>query len=261
MERSRSRYARSMKESGRTYRVFTPQLAQLAVPGALLLVEGPEAHHALRVLRLEVGDKVELFDGAGRKAKARIDQGRRDQMSVVVESVHQVNRAGPTIHLAFAVPKGNRLDWLLEKSTELGATSLQPVRFARSVAGGDELSEAKQQRWLGQCVAAAKQSGLDYLPEICPMITAEELANLAVGWIRLLGDPRPEARTLAEELAGASGREICLAVGPEGGLTDEESQLLVQKGFTPVRLGHSVLRVETAALALLSAVQAILDKP
>ena len=238
-----------------------------------------EAHHAVDVLRLGAGEQVELFDGAGRTAVGRIVRAGRGKAAVRIEQLRPtIRRGGPLVHLAFAVPKGKRLDWLLEKATELGAASLRPVRFERSVAGG-EPGAAKRGRWLAHCIAAAKQSGLNFLPEIRRPLSLEEFlkesaiespqpGNTGGDIARLLGDVSPEAPGITNALEALRPplrstidnrqSEIVLLVGPEGGLTDAERAACLGAGFAPVRIGRTTLRTETAAIALLAAATAIL---
>lgn len=214
-----------------------------------VVLSASEAHHALNVLRLGPGDAVELFDGRGTRARGRIVRARRGELTVAVEARDRiVARPTPEIHLAFAVPKGKRVDWLLEKATELGVASLQPVRFDRSIAGG------KPHRWWAHCISAAKQCGLDYLPELAEPIALAEFLPAAPDGVKLLGDTRGEASSVPAALAGQTGdRPICLLVGPEGGLTDDERAAVLGGGFRPVRLGSTTLRIETAAVALVAA--------
>jgi len=230
-----------------------------AIPaGGEVALPPEEAHHALRVLRLRAGDAVELFDGRGGVAAGRIALAERGRAAVEVQSVGPAApRVGPAVHLAFAVPKGKRLDWLLEKATELGAASLRAVVFARSVAGGEELTPARRRRWQGHCVAAAKQCGLDLLPGIEPTTDVEGLLAASSGRLGLLGAASDDARALPDALARRDGRDVVVAVGPEGGLCDDEVERFAAAGFVPVRLGWTVLRTETAAVALLAAVTAL----
>lgn len=233
-------------------RFWTPGLAA----GAVTLDEA-QAHYALHVLRLKPGAAVELFDGLGLRARGRIDQATRREVVLAVEELLSPSLPPrPAVHLAFAVPKGKRLDWLLEKATELAAASLQAVVFQRSVAGGDELSHAKYQRWLDHCIAAARQCELDRLPEIRPMAALDALLAAAPGPLRLLGSPEPSARGLFEALPATPPEDVQILVGPEGGLTDDESARAIGAGFIPVRVGRTILRVETAAMAMTAAVTA-----
>jgi 16S rRNA (uracil1498-N3)-methyltransferase len=228
--------------------------------GEIVALPATEAHHAANVLRLAAGDPVELLDGAGGSALARIVRVRHGEVTAEVETARPpMARPLPVIELAFAVPKGNRLDWLLEKATELGTGVLQPVLFERSVAGGDELSEAKRRRWLGHCIAAAKQSGTYFLPSIQE---PEPLADLLIrtrGTLGIYGNANPLTPPIGDVLrratdAGPAPGALTIVVGPEGGLTPEEIAALDAAGFLAVRLGRTVLRIETAALALVATV-------
>jgi len=220
-----------------------------------------EAHHALHVLRLGAGAAVALFDGRGGTAVGRIVKAGRGEVLVAVDSpLPPAPRTGLRVHLGFAVPKGDRLNWLLEKATELGAASLTPVLFARSVAGGDRLSPAKRERWRARTISAAKQCGLDYLPEIADSLALEAFLARSPDCLLLLGDPSDDAVPLARGLGKrAPDQELVLLVGPEGGLTAGEGAAARLAGFIPVRLGATVLRIETAAVALLAAAIALCD--
>jgi 16S rRNA (uracil1498-N3)-methyltransferase len=242
-------------------RFYCPNLTEPTVQ-----LSPDEAHHAAGVLRLRAGAAVELFDGQGRSATGTIAQVRRGDVTVAVGQVRPAEaRRGPTVHLALAVPKGKRLDWLLEKATELGAASLRPVVFQRGVAGGEDLTPGKRQRWSGHCIAAAKQCGLNYLPRIQDPLTltaylahARGAGRAGLPALRILGDIGPDAVGLVDVVAkGPPGAEVDVLVGPEGGLTGEERGAVIEGGFVPVRLGWTTLRIETAAIALLAAVTAI----
>ncbi len=227
--------------------------AELDLPAA-------EAHHALHVLRLREGDAVELFDGRGRRGEATIARTRRDDVTVALQNISSAgSRPEPVVHLAFAAPKGKRLDWLLEKATELDAATLQPIVFARSVAARGVEKSARHGRWLGHCIAAAKQSGLNWLPEVAAPLSLEKwLEGEPEGHI-LYGDCGEATLPLREALAEwQPGQGIWLVVGPEGGPTDAEAEALQRRGAQGIRLGHTTLRIETAAVALLSATRACL---
>jgi len=224
-----------------------------------------EAHHAMHVLRLGAGDAAELFDGRGGLADGTIVEARHGKVSVRVLVRSQVGvRPRPIIHLAFSVPKGKRLDWLLEKATELAVASLTPVSFERSVVEPGELAGAKRERWLGHCVAAAKQSGLAWLPELQePQPVKDFLARFAnAGQVGLVGSAGTDAGSVREALAAAPAEAaggICLLVGPEGGLTAAEYAAARDAGFAAARLGRTVLRTETACIALIAAATAIME--
>jgi 16S rRNA (uracil1498-N3)-methyltransferase len=236
-----------------------PESAEVPLPPAEAPLPPAEAHHAAHVLRLREGDAVELFDGRGRTAEARIARVRRGEVTLAVGAVHgPAARPEPRVCLAFAIPKGTRLDWLLEKAAELGVARLAPVRFTHSVAGAGEFSAAKRSRWLGHCIAAAKQSGFAWLPEIeDPLPLADLLVPPQAG---LFGDLDADALSVPQAVAqlrgGAAVGGLTVVVGPEGGLTGDERAALHAAGLLPVRLGRTTLRIETAAVALVAAVVA-----
>jgi len=242
-----------MAETEKRPRFFVPDLPADAPARAEL--PQAEAHHALHVLRLRAGAAVELFDGRGRRAEGRIADVARRRVTVQIEQVWTERRpGGPVVHLAFAVPKGSRADWLIEKATELGVVSLRPTVFERSVAGKEPLSAAKRERWLAHCAAAAKQAQVNRLPAIEDAAALGDLLARAAGALVLVGDTVEDAVPVLDALARrGEGEDILIVVGPEGGLADAERTLLRAAGAVSVRLGRSVLRVETAAIALAAA--------
>lgn len=220
-----------------------------------------EAHHALGVLRLRDGEGVELFDGRGGWATGTIQRTGKSAAEVHItgRSV-QTERPWPRVELAFAVPKGKRLDWLLEKATELGAARLCPVTFERSVAT-PELSEHARTRWMGICLAAAKQCRTAFLPDLAEPVELPAYLRACPAEDCLFGDP-DATEGLGQALAGWSPpRRIALLVGPEGGLTPGETAAAIEASWRPVRLGHYILRTETAAVALLAGVDACCFSP
>ncbi len=225
-------------------------------------LSGAEAHHALNVVRVRAGEPVELFDGRGGLAEGVVADTGRGELTVRVTGRRRLaERPTPRVHLAFAVPKGKRLDWLLEKATELAAASLQPVVFARSIAGGERLSDGKRQRWVSHCIAAAKQCGGDFLPELHdPLPLAEWLRDQAAAdQTGVFGSCDAWAAPAGEALRRLTGGDVCVLVGPEGGMTDEEAAAAGEAGFRPVRLGRTTLRIETAAVALLAVATATME--
>ncbi len=250
-----------MTETDKRHRFFVPDLTAEAPARAEL--PPAEAHHALHVLRLRAGAAVELFDGRGQCAEGRIADVSRRKVTVQIERTWtEPQPHGPLVHLAFAVPKGSRADWLVEKATELGVASLRPTVFERSVAGKEPLSAAKRERWMNHCAAAAKQAQVNRLPGIEDPAALGDLLARAAGALVLVGDTAPEAVPILEALARRrKGEDILIVVGPEGGLTDAERATLRAGGAVAVRLGRSVLRIETAAVALVAVVLAFADNP
>ena len=240
-----------MKERRPTRRFFAESLAGDAVE-----LPPAEAHHALHVLRLTEGEQVEVFDGRGAVAAGMlVPAGRKGARVEIRRRMPPATPPAPAVKLAFAAPKGRRLDWLLEKCTELAASALAPVVFERSVAR-TEWSERTRQRWRAACIAAAKQSGAAFLPAVTPpMPLAAYLRDTREG-LRVFGDP-DGAASLPEVLGTADRRErLVILIGPEGGLTPAERRATEDAAFRPVRLGGQTLRVETAAVAFLAVVRA-----
>lgn len=237
--------------SARTRRFYVPSLhcGEVELPT-------DESHHAANVLRLKPGQSIELFDGKGNSATGQLTEVSRKHTFVQVDEISQKTPAVPAITLAFAIPKAKRLDWLLEKATELGVAALQPVVFQRSVAGGDEMGNAKKQRWMQHCVSAAKQCGLDFLPEISPTVGLDDFLANAGEATKIVGDCCDGCGLLRDYVAGGS-QSVILLVGPEGGFTDGEREKIASAGFTPASLGDTILRIETAAVALTAAVRAL----
>ena len=204
-----------------------------------------ESKHAVRVLRLQRGDAVELLDGRGGVFQAEVsdDNPKRCQLRVVGEQ--QVPRRPYFVHVAVAPTKNlDRMEWLVEKATEIGIDRLSFLRGARS-----ERRELKLDRLERIAVSALKQSGQAWLPQL------DELTDFAA-FVRQVPDPTTtfiahlaEGERLNLSQVAAQGAGCCVLIGPEGDFTPEEIGLALQRGIRPVALGHSRLRTETAALA------------
>ena len=218
-----------------------------------------EIHHALHVLRLKDGDKVELFDGSGTVAVGVIEHvNRRDVIMRVTDRETRQPPPPPAIQLAFAEPKGKRIDWLVEKAAELGAESLQRVIFDRSPPVAKSESTTKSDKLMVHCISAAKQCGLNFLPKLPAPITLAEILARQDDSLRILGDTGPDALQLDQVIGNKSPRDtVTLLIGPEGGLTQSERAESIEGGFIPVRIAPTTLRTETAALALLAATVAL----
>ncbi len=209
-------------------------------------VEGPEAHHLATVCRLRRGDAVCLFNGDGKEYPATVTAVERKRVALEVQSVESPPRELPFfLELAVPLPKGDRAQFLVEKLTELGVTRLVPLRTARSVVHPGEGKREKMERWV---IEASKQCGRNRLMEIAPPADwASYVSRADLPKQRWLAHPGGRNRS-----AGRAEEAIAMAVGPEGGLTDEEVALAVQHGWQPVGLGPRIMRVETAAMVLAS---------
>jgi len=222
----------------------------------LALPEGP-ATHLTRVLRLEVGDECVLFNGDGHDYPARIVSSGKRELRVVVGAGQPVVRESPlSITLLQGVARGEKMDLILQKATELGVASIAPLWSQRSEVKLDPVRAQKRlAHWRGVVVAACEQSGRARVPEVAaPLPLATALALLPGDGLKLILDPEGECRL--GTLALQSGTPLVLAVGPEGGWSPADREQLRGAGFVGLRLGPRVLRTETAGLAAIAALQA-----
>lgn len=206
-------------------------------------------HHLRTVLRLSVGARIVLLNGRGDACLARIDQLERRQALATVETRwHETETALP-LELIQALPKGDKLDLVLQKGTELGIRCFQPALTQRSVALPDAgRARNRQERWERIVQEAARQSHRGVLPEVKPLAPlAEILARPRQGLKLVLWEDG--ARPLGEALPETPPAAVTLLIGPEGGLAREEVAAILAAGFLPVHLGPRILRTETAGLA------------
>jgi 16S rRNA (uracil1498-N3)-methyltransferase len=236
----------------RLTRVFSNQ--SLAA-GQEITLGAPTAAHVGRVLRLGAGAELTVFDGTGGEYPATIVESRGAVLRVRLGEHRAIERESPLkITLAQGLARGERMDWVLQKATELGVAVLAPLVTERSVVKLDARQAGKRlEHWRGVAIAACEQCGRNRLPEILsPAPFGEWLATAREG-TRVLLDP-----TASSGLHSIGAvRDVTLLIGPEGGLSPSERDAAVQAGFTPVRLGPRILRSETAAIAALSALQVL----
>ena len=219
--------------------------------GASLALPAGAARH-VQVLRMQPGDVLTLFDGAGGEYAARVERMGRSDVSVTVGAHLPVEREAPrAVHLAVGMPANERMDWLVEKATELGVASIQPLATAHGVLRlAGERAEKKRAHWEAIAVAACEQCGRNRVPVIHPV-------QPFAGWLETQDEPARRlvlslaegTRSLAVMAPGEHGATVLS--GPEGGLSGSEEQQAIARGFAPVTLGSRVLRAETAALAAL----------
>jgi 16S rRNA (uracil1498-N3)-methyltransferase len=223
-------------------RFYLPQ----SLESPTIRLTGPEAHHLGRVLRFQTGDEVTLFDGKGAEARARIESIAADVVELTVLERSIANELPENaLTVASAVPKGERFDWLVEKATELGVARLIPLITTRSVV---HPGDSKLERLRRTIIEASKQCGRSRLMELTPPIEWKKLveAEFTAGevWI---ADPSGEPLTRS---FGERSRPRIVAVGPEGGFTNDELELAGRDGAKLVGLGPRILRIETAAITL-----------
>jgi len=226
--------------------------------GKRITLEGNAASHVTRVLRLRVGASLVLFDGSGGEFEASIDKAHGGTVTVAIGEHHAIERESPlAVTLAQGVSRGERMDLVVQKATELGVTRLVPVLTERSVVRlTAQQSDRKVNHWRAIAIAACEQCGRNRLPCVAAPVTLSALlrdASTAGSATRLLLSP--EGSATLRELPRPLSAPLTVLIGPEGGLTDEEEQAAVAAGFAAVRLGPRVLRTETAAIAALALLQ------
>ena len=238
-------------------RIYCPSTLQT---GETLTLPAEAARH-VQVLRLQPGDALTLFNGTDAQWAAVVTQmGRRD-VTVMVGAAQRVSReAARAVHLWVGMPANERMDWLVEKATELGVARITPLVTARTVLRlSGERAQKRQAHWQAIAEAACEQCGRNQLPVIDPPQTlTEALAGLAAGPVRWVLDVSAEAQSWAQRQADLRAQTpVVVLSGPEGGLDPRELAQAKAAGFLALSLGARVLRAETAALLALGLLTAV----
>lgn len=239
----------------------TDPLPRQALPIRVNLAEGAAQH--VRVLRLAVGDAVTLFDGGADQGEASATILALGKKSVEVEITNWTARSVESplsITLIQALAVGDKMDLIVQKAVELGATQIVPLRAARSTLKLDaERAEKRVAHWHGVAIAACEQCGRNRVPRVAPVCSLDAalaVAKAANARIALL---HPEGGvSLAHWAAAAPGQALAIMVGPEGGFTEQEIAQALALGASLVTFGPRVMRTETAGLAAIAALQATL---
>ncbi|MCG5500109.1 16S rRNA (uracil(1498)-N(3))-methyltransferase [Ectothiorhodospira lacustris] len=220
--------------------------------------------HVVQVLRLRTGAPLILFNGEGGEYTATLTQAERRTSAVRIET-HASRETRPVlpITLAQGIAKGDRMDYSLQKATELGVSRIQPVITRRTVGGDDDRRlDKRMAHWRGVIISACEQCGRNDIPELLPPAPlAGWLGGYRAGLdanrhggLGLVLDPRA---THGLTDIGDEPASVILLIGPEGGLDENEIGQAIHEGMTPVRLGPRVLRTETAGVAALAVIQAL----
>ena len=224
--------------------------------GATTQLPEDAAHHAVHVLRLRAGEPLTLFNGRGGEYAGRVAAIERLRVTVDVLAHRELERESPlAVTLVQGVSSSEKMDFTVQKATELGVAALQPVVAARSAGRiSGERAAQKRAHWQRVAVAACEQCGRNRVPEVFAPLPLEAYCQAPQANGLLLS---PEAQLGLREAAARLRGAAALAAGPEAGFTAAEQAMLAQAGFVPVRLGPRVLRTETAALAALAALNAL----
>ena len=215
------------------------------------------AHHASRVLRLRVGDAVEIFDGTGHECRGLIAELSGKRVTVANLTATNINREAPLqVVLAQALCSSEKMDWVIQKATELGVTQIVPMISVRTERGLDKAAPKRLERWRRIGLEASQQSRRAHLPEIAEPASWEDVLATAGTYRYALDENGTQPLPTMFPVERRADDSVALLIGPEGGWTTEERSEFTAAGWAPVSLGPSILRAETAALAALAIVSA-----
>ncbi|MGZ3607315.1 MAG: 16S rRNA (uracil(1498)-N(3))-methyltransferase [Syntrophales bacterium] len=227
--------------------------------GEIFDLGGDNLRYVKSVLRMKKGDQLVLFDGAGWEHVAVIKNFSADGINLEVIGKNRIQDESPRITLLQALPKANKMDSIVRKATELGAHTIIPFRSARSIPQlTTEKARARVSRWRSIATEAARQCGRADIPEINDVLSIEELHASAEGTLKIIFWEEESERGIKQILRDKryeGARDITVMIGPEGGFSREEVASAVKRGFISASLGRNVLKVETAAVTIISIIQ------
>ncbi len=226
-----------------------------AVRGSIIVINGKEAHHIIDVMRLKAADRVVTFDGTGKEYSGIIKEVSRNSLTVdIVETRSPLQGMKSEITLIQALPKKDKMDYIVEKTTELGVRFIVPVVTERTIPDwGEAKSLAQAGRWRKIAMEAAKQCGRVDIPVISGILRLKDAVNNFAGFdTRLIAVLNNDTISIREAMKGFGQGKIVVAIGPEGDFTPDETKQAKEKGFKAISLGPRVLKSDTAGLALIS---------
>lgn len=233
----------------RNPRLYCPDV--MASETQIILPE-KTGHYVANVLRMGTGQALRLFNGSGGYFDAEIIEQTKKKVTVSIGQHHDVEAESPLpIHLGIALSKGDKMDWIVQKTTELGVTSITPLKSQRSDVKIPKERQAKRiEHWQQVAISACEQCGRNRVPSIHDISSAEEWSSSQHADIKLVLHHR--ASDIGSQSAPSS---VALMIGPEGGLTPDEIKTAERNGFQSLCLGKRVMRTETAPVAALSVLQ------
>lgn len=224
-----------------------------AVPGEVVELTGHEAHHAVAVRRLKVGEALVLTDGRGTAARAEVAETGKRRLAATVTEVLRTERPRPELVVVQALPKGERGELAVEALTEIGVSTVVPWAASRSVAvWRGERAAKSHAKWSATAREAAKQARREWFPTVAPLASSDEVAAL-LAEADLAVVLHEDATTPMSTLPVPRDGTIVVVVGPEGGVSEEEVATFTGAGACSVRMGREVLRTSTAGVAAAAA--------
>ncbi len=231
-------------------RIFTPQAI---TSNSILVLAEPQSHYLSKVLRMQAGRELILFNGEGGEYSAEISAVHKKHVDVSVKEFSAENRQSHLqLELAIGVSRGERMDWVLQKATELGATKITPLLTERTeVKLSGERADKKIEHWQQILISACEQCQRNILPELSEPKNYSDWVVQCDAELKFVLHHRDSKGLPAEK----TPQSVTLLIGPEGGLDDDEIAQALTQGFAPLTLGPRVLRTETAPIAAISLVQ------
>ncbi|HRQ64681.1 MAG TPA: 16S rRNA (uracil(1498)-N(3))-methyltransferase [Xanthomonadaceae bacterium] len=225
--------------------------------GVRVELTGAAAEKLIRVLRLRRGDRVVLFNGDGYDYTGALDPLSRSKVAVTIDGRTGAIAESPLrLVLLQALARADKMDWILQKATELGAVGIQPIVSERTEVRLDgERVERRMRHWRGVVQAACEQCGRAVVPTLAVPLPLDALSGESLPPLRLALHPQGVPLRSLDADSMMSG--VCIAIGPEGGFSDTDLRLLERIGFRRLGLGPRILRTETAGAAVLAAIQAL----
>lgn len=234
-----------------TRRVFVDKLR---IKNGMALLAGPNHKYIATVLRKNVGDRIDLIDGKGYLYRCVINSIKSKEIFLqILDVIHKPEEKRPKVTLCVSPIKGQRMDWLVEKATELNVERILPTIFKRTVIKFDDKEKKKSERWRRITIEASRQCGRFTIPEVEEPIPLRGILpfidNAENRWVLY---EREKNCHLCDVISAYKEGEICIIIGPEGGIDESEIEWLKNNGFSTCTLGENIFRTETTPLVVLS---------
>ena len=232
-------------------RVFVDKLR---IKNGLALLTGPMHKYIVTVLRKTQGERIDLIDGKGYLYRCIVNSVKGKELYLqILDAEHRPEEKKPGITLCVSPIKGPRMDWLVEKATELRVDRILPTIFKRTVVRMEDKEKEKYERWKRITIEASRQSGRFSVPEVVEPTPLRGILPHITGTANRWAFYEKEKQTTMKDLIStATDGKICVVVGPEGGIEESEIEWLKENGFTACTLGESIFRSETTPLVILS---------
>ncbi len=216
----------------------------------IVTIKGSEFKHLKNVLRSKVGDRIVVITGDGEEYHCVISKFRSHYIKAETSKItRNTNERSVYVSIAIASPRAKRMDWFVEKATEIGVREIIPVITKRSVVIPEV---AKIRRWKKIAISAVKQSKRSILPEFRKPLDFEDFVSKRLGFsLKFIAYEKEYASSIEENMRGKSAKKVLVLVGPEGGFEREEFDKAIEQGFVPISLGVTRLRTETAGIVAL----------